>query len=206
MSIRGVLKLIILYIQTWACIKKIRRKYHRMINLTKSRLESVKLILNKWVNSEISRLWITDNHSTDEKVILDVEHTHPLFPIIKMMQSLSDKCAEKSNQIIDLKSSNKSLSYELDQLKSTNPALITKHIQQEMKEIERQVTLAIQNSQNNTLVKIIDILNAFGMSIPKSSIPESKVIKVSPRSPHQNIKIEEFSDKEKTQAENSKKH
>ena len=177
-----------------------------MISLTKSRLGSVKLILNKWVNSEISRLWITDNHSTDEKVILDVEHTHPLFPIIKMMQSLSDKCAEKSNQIIDLKSSNKSLSYELDQLKSTNPALITKHIQQEMKEIERQVTLAIQNSQNNTLVQIIDILNAFGMSIPKSSIPESKVIKVSPRSPHQNIKIEEFSDKEKTEAENSKKH
>ena len=174
-----------------------------MISLIPLRLESVRLILNKWVNSEISRLWITENHSTNEKVILDVESTHPLFPIIKMMQSLSDKWVKKSNQIIDLKSWNKNLSHEIDQLKAESQTVTEKRIQQEMKEVGRQVTSALQSGQIDKLSQIIDIMNAFSMGIPKDTINEAQELLIV--SPSKLIKIESLSEKEKNEADAAKK-
>ena len=175
-----------------------------MISLISLRRESVKLILNKWVNSEISKLWITENYSTNEKIILDVESTHPLFPIIKMMQSLSGKWVKKSTQIIDLKSRNKSLSHKIDQLKTKNQTVIAKRIQKEMKEVGSQITSALQSGQNIKLSQVIDILSTFGISIPKDTINEAQKLLIV--SPSKLIKIKNLNEKEKNEADVGKKH
>lgn len=154
--------------------------------------------IKKWVSSEISRLCINENEDPEKQILLDVESSHPLFPIVKMMQSLSQKWQQKRNEIIDLKSQNKSLAYQVEQQKSEIPRNFNTKLQQEKKEIENELNLWLQSSNSNKLSTVIDILNAFGINAKKDNLNETINLKPSLKNPLRNSKAESVHFKENT--------
>ena len=79
--------------------------------------------VKRWIGSEISKLWLSD---TDEIEQLDmwVTETHPLYPIIEMMKSLTSKSFDKQKKIHELESHNAKLKSELDSLEVKTPHVI----------------------------------------------------------------------------------
>ena len=127
-----------------------------------------KLNLNdvkRWISSEISRLWLLDTNEFDQNEIIDVNDTHPLYPIIEMMKTLASRSFDKQKRIFDLESENSKLKSEVRSLEGKTPHLIRNKIDREKKEIERELNIWVKTDPSHKLQKVLEILSIFGINV-----------------------------------------